>query len=441
MSVNIFLGFTIYLIFSRFANIRLGGPDAKPDFSVWSWFAMLFSAGMGIGLLFYSVAEPMFHFVSPPLGAAGTVEAARLSMGLTFFHWGLHAWGIYALLGVAMAFFAFNRGLPLTVRSVFYPLLKNGIYGPLGDLIDITAVMATLLGIATSLGLGVKQINAGLDHLFQIGQSSSIQIILITGITAMATTSVALGLDRGIRRLSELNMHIGFLLLLFMLIVGPTLFLFNSLVQNIGYYLQNLLEMGTWTEAYSGTNWQDNWTLFYWAWWICWSPFVGMFIARISRGRTIREFLLGVLLAPTCLTFIWLTVFGNTAIFVELYGNGGIACEVQNNMATALFVLLAKYPFSFVTSLLGIIVVVTFFVTSSDSGSLVIDIITAGGNTESPVQQRIFWAVLQGIVAATLLLGGGLKALQTAVLTLGLPFTVVLLFVCVSLVKGLREST
>ena len=440
LSVNVFLGFVIYLALSRFGTIRLGGPTAKPDFSLWSWFAMLFSAGMGIGLLFYSVAEPMYHYFSPPVGDARTIEAARHSMALTFFHWGLHAWGIYALLGVAMAFFSFNRGLPLTIRSIFYPLFKKGIYGPLGDVIDIAAVIATLFGIATSLGLGVQQINAGLDHLFHIGQNRAIQIVLIIIITAIATTSVSLGLNRGIRRLSELNMCIGFFLLIFVLSVGPTLFLLNAFVQNVGYYLQKLPEISTWTETYSGSNWQDDWTIFYWAWWICWSPFVGMFIARISRGRTIREFILGVLLVPTCLTFIWLTVFGNTAIFEELFRGGGIAQQVQENIAVALFVLLERYPLSFITSLLAVIVVVTFFVTSSDSGSLVIDIITAGGNTDSPVQQRIFWAVLQGVVAATLLLGGGLKALQTATITIGLPFAVVLLFICWSLLKGLHET-
>ncbi|MCB2156642.1 BCCT family transporter [bacterium] len=441
LCVNLFLGFTVYLLCSRYGRIRLGGPDAKPEFSLWGWFAMLFSAGMGIGLLFFSVAEPIFHYATPPLGdEPQTVEAARSAMNMTFYHWGFHAWGVYALVGLALAFFAFNKGLPLTIRSVFYPILKERIHGPVGNLIDIFAVGATLFGVATSLGLGVQQVNAGLAHLLPVPQNSVVQIVLIALITAMATASVVFGLDKGIRRLSEFNMWVALTLLIFVLLLGPTIFLLNGLVQNIGTYIQRLPEMSFFTEAYTEGTWQRDWTIFYWAWWIAWSPFVGMFIARISFGRTIREFLTGVLFVPVILTFIWLTVFGDTALHEQMYGGGGIVDAVQNNIPIALFVLLERFPLSIITSVLSIVVVITFFVTSSDSGSLVIDIITAGGNTNPPVHQRIFWATLEGVVAAALLLGGGLTALQTASITTGLPFTVVLLLVAVSLHKGLRET-
>jgi len=440
--VNIYLLFVVYLMFSRFAHIRLGGPDSKPEFGYWSWFAMLFSAGMGIGLLFYSVAEPMYHLSDPPVHGVepGSTGAASAAMAITFYHWGFHAWGIYALVGLALAFFSFNRGLPLTIRSAFHPLIGDRIHGPLGNIIDTLAVVATLFGVATSLGLGVQQINAGLAHLFGVGQTATCQLVLIGIITAMATASVVSGLDNGIRRLSEINLFAAALLLLFVLFVGPTLFELNGLVQNVGNYLQQFVRLSTWTETYQRTNWQENWTVFYWAWWIAWSPFVGMFIARISRGRTVREFLLGVLLVPTTCTFLWLSIFGNAAIHRELFGAGGLTEIVNTNMPVALFALLEGYPMATVSSLLGIAVVVIFFVTSSDSASLVIDIITAGGNTNPPVAQRIFWAVLEGVVAAALLLGGGLVALQTGAITTGLPFAVVLLLVCFSLRRGLRQA-
>jgi choline/glycine/proline betaine transport protein len=455
LAVNVFLGLGLYLIFSPYGRIKLGGPDSKPEFSRLSWFAMLFSAGMGIGLLFYSVAEPIYHYTTPPMGEGGTVEAARLSMSMTFLHWGLHAWGIYAIVGLALAYFGFRHKLPLTIRSAFYPLLGDRINGGIGNLIDILAVVATMFGVATSLGLGVQQIHSGLNFLFDVprslepwflglNQTQAIQILLITIITSIATLSVVLGLDKGIRRLSEFNISMAGLLLLFVLLLGPTWFILDSLVQNIGGYLQQLPRLAFWTESYKGvaqgTHWQDGWTTFYWGWWIAWSPFVGMFIARISRGRTVREFMISVLLAPTLVTFIWLSVFGGTALHGELGGDKTISTAVQSDLTTSLFVLLAQFPFSALTSFLAILVVVTFFVTSSDSGSLVIDIITSGGDPDPPVPQRIFWAVMEGLVAAVLLVMGGLQALQTASITTGLPFTIVLLIMCYSLMKGLRED-
>ncbi|MBD3167200.1 BCCT family transporter [bacterium] len=437
--MNVVLIFALVLLFSRFAKIRLGGPDAKPEFNTIAWFAMLFSAGMGIGLLFYGVAEPMFHYVANPVAKPGSVEAARKAMDFTFLHWGLHPWGIYAVVGLALAFFGFNKNQPLSIRAVFYPLLGEKIHGFWGNLIDILATVATLFGVATSLGLGVQQVNAGLAHLFGIEQSVTVQVLLITGITALATWSVVRGLDGGIRRVSEINIYLALGLLLFVIILGPTLFIMNGLVENIGYYVQNLPQLATWNETYEATDWQNGWTVFYWGWWIAWSPFVGMFIARVSYGRTIREYLLGVLFIPTLVTFLWLTAFGDSAIYIEMFGAGGLAKAVQDNVPVSLFIFLESFPLSEVTSMLGIIVVISFFVTSSDSGSMVIDIITAGGNPDPPRPQRLFWAITEGLVAAALLLGGGLVALQTAAITTGLPFAVVILVMCIAMYRGLAK--
>ncbi|MFW5995514.1 MAG: BCCT family transporter, partial [Spirochaetia bacterium] len=311
MTMNIILVFVLVLMVGRHGNIRIGGSDAVPEFSLLGWFAMLFSAGMGIGLLFYSVAEPMFHFVSSPVAESGSAEAARRAMDLTFLHWGLHPWAIYAMVGLALAFFSFNKGLPLSIRSVFYPVFGERIHGWIGNVVDILATVATLFGVATSLGLGVQQVNAGLDHLFGIGQSPVIQVVLIAGITSLATWSVLAGLDAGIQRLSKINLYLAAALCLFVLVVGPTLFILNAFGENLGHYIQYLPELSTWNETYEQSSWQHNWTVFYWGWWIAWSPFVGMFIARVSYGRTVRQFIVGVLFVPTLITFLWLTIFGN----------------------------------------------------------------------------------------------------------------------------------
>lgn len=442
LGVNFFLIFSIWLLFSRYGDIRIGGDDAKPEFSTWGWLAMLFSAGMGIGLVFWSVAEPIYHFSSPPfdIGEAEGAERARLAITITMFHWGLHAWGIYAVIALALAFFTFNRGLPLTIRSAFYPLLGERIHGPIGHAIDIIAVLATMFGLATSLGLGAQQVNAGLAALFNIPVGTETQVVLIVLITLIAIGSVVAGLDKGIRRLSEINMVAAGLLLLFVFLAGPTLFLLDALVQNIGAYAGHLIRLSTWTESYSQTHWQHSWTIFYWAWWIAWSPFVGMFIARISRGRTVREFLSGVLVVPTLLTIMWLTVFGGSALYEELVGAGGIVEAVNSDVATALYKLLAHFPFAEVTSAIAVFVVITFFVTSSDSGSLVIDTITSGGHPYPPVKQKIFWASAEGLVAIALLIAGGLGALQAGSILTGLPFTFVLFFMCLSLRRGLHQE-
>lgn len=441
LMVQGFLLFCVYLAFSRFGNIVIGGPDARPDFSRPTWFAMLFSAGMGIGLLFYGVAEPIIHFTNAPQMPGGTPEAATRAMDLTFLHWGFHAWGIYAVVALSLAYFAYNRGLPLTIRSAFYPLIGDRIYGFPGTLIDVLAVVATLFGVATSLGIGVTQINAGLNFLFDVPVEVTTQILLVMGITLLATASVVSGLNRGIRRLSEFNMIMAVVLLLFLLVGGPTLFLLKSFVQNTGHYLQNILSLGSWTATYQReSDWQANWTLFYWTWWIAWSPFVGMFIARISRGRTVREFLAGVLLVPPLLTFMWFSVFGGTAIHAEMQGIGAVAAAVNENISTALFNLLQNYPAATVTSFIGMTLVFVFFITSSDSGSLVIDIITAGGDLNPPVAQRIFWALTEGVVAAVLLAGGGLLALQTAAISTGLPFAIVIGFMGLGLYRAFNEE-
>ena len=440
LSVNIFLFFVLYIAFSKYGKIRLGGSKSRPEFSTVAWFAMLFSAGMGIGILFWSVGEPINHFINPPDAESRSIEAARESMEITFLHWGLHAWGIYALVGMALAFFTFNKKLPLTISSVFYPLLGEKVNGPWGKVINVLAVVATLFGLATSLGLGVQQVSAGLTHLFNLPDNLTTQVILITIITFAATGSVVAGLSGGVKRLSQMNMILGAIFLLFMLLVGPTLFVMNSFIQNTGGYIQNFFELSFWTETYKQSDWQSDWTVFYWAWWVSWSPFVGMFIARISRRRTLKEFVLGVLIVPTLLTFLWLSTFGGSAIYLELNSLADIASAVTGNIATSLYVLLEQFPLSAVTSIVGVVLVISFFVTSSDSGSLVVDSLTAGGKLDAPIPQRIFWALTEGAVAAVLLIGGGLGALQTAAISTGLPFAVILIILMWSLLKGLQKE-
>ena len=440
-SVAGFFMLVIYLAFSRFAHLRLGADDSEPEYSYGSWFAMLFSAGMGIGLMFFGVSEPMTHFLEPPVGEGGTIDAARNAMQVTFFHWGLHAWAIYIIIGLALAYFSFRHDLPLTLRSALYPVIGDKIYGKWGNAVDIFAILGTMFGVATSLGIGVMQVNAGLNYLFGLPVSIMVQVALIAAITCAATVSVVAGLDAGIRRLSELNLVLALLLMVFVLVAGPTVMLLSSLIQNIGMYLSGLVDMTFRIYAYEPNEWIGNWTLFYWAWWISWSPFVGMFIARISRGRTIREFILGVLLVPSGFTFLWLTIFGNSGLWLEMYEAGaGLATAVQTNMPTAIFVLLDQLPLTGITSALATMLIVTFFVTSSDSGSLVIDIISSGGAENPPVWQRIFWAVSEGAVAATLLVAGGLAALQTAAISSALPLIIVMFLVCYGLMKALHAE-
>jgi len=452
LAVNVFIIALLFFAFSKYGKIRLGGVEAEYEFSTFAWMAMLFSAGMGIGLMFWSVAEPMWH-----LGTGGgnlfaiegnSAQAAQAAMGVTFFHWGFHPWAIYGLVALGLGFFSFNRGLPLTFRSVFYPLLGDRIYGWPGHIIDLVTVFATLFGLGTSLGLGAQQIDAGLSIVAGTPQGVGTQVAIIGVITAIATLSVAAGLQGGVKRLSTINVYIMFIFLAFILAVGPTLYLLDSIVQNVGFYLQNLFYMSFFTEAFVNgqvtggyENWAHFWTVFYWGWWIAWSPFVGLFIARISKGRTVRQMVLGVLLIPTAFSFVWIGAFGGASIYVQQVLGGNIQTIVsEQGNAYAMFAMLESFPLAAVTSVVAILLITTFFVTSSDSGSLVIDHLTSGGKHDVPRTQRIFWAITEGVVAAVLLVGGGLSALQTASITTGLPFAAILMLMVYTVYLGLSRE-
>ena len=439
--VAVILLVTVFCMFSRFGDIKLGPDHSTPDYNTITWFSMLFSAGMGIGLMFFGVAEPLMHTLAPPVGEPNTSEAAREAIRITFFHWGFHAWAIYGIVALALAFFAYRYRLPLTLRSALYPLIGERIHGPIGNAVDIFAVVSTVLGVATSLGFGVLQINSGLNHLFDIPVNSTVQILLIIGATLLASLSVSLGLDKGVRRLSELNIILAVALLLFVLILGPTVFLIKAYVENTGGYLSEIVGKTFNLYAYEKTDWLGGWTLLYWGWWLSWSPFVGMFIARVSRGRTIREFIAGVILLPTAFTFLWMTVFGDSAIdLVMNQGVQAIADATLKDSSLALYVFLENFPFSSFLSLVAVVMVLVFFVTSADSGALVVDMLASGGNAETPVWQRLFWALAMGGMAIALLLADGLQALSTATLASALPFACVLLVVMWGLVKALRED-
>lgn len=454
ISGNIFVLVCLFLIVSPMGKVRIGGTDATPDYSYTGWFSMLFAAGMGIGLMFYGVSEPMSHFSSSfggitteggvrtdwaPLGAAGGDAAAaqRLGMAATIYHWGLHPWAIYAVLALSLALFSFNKGLPLTVRSIFYPLLGERVWGWPGHVIDILAVFSTLFGLATSLGIGASQASAGLNYLFGVPMGPTTEVLLVLGITAIALVSVVAGLDAGVKRLSEINMSLAVLLLLFVILVGPTLAILTGFVGNLWGYIQNLPALSM-PFGREDDNFRQGWTAFYWAWWISWSPFVGMFIARVSRGRTVREFMVSVLLIPSAACVLWMTAFGGTAI--SQYVNEGYEAVANAGLELQLFAMLDILPLAQITSFIAIVLVIVFFVTSSDSGSLVIDTITAGGKVNAPTPQRVFWATFEGLVAIALILGGGLAALQAMAVSTGAPFTIVLLLCCISLFKGLASE-
>ncbi len=432
----------IYLMISRLGDIKLGPDHSAPDYANFSWFAMLFSAGMGIGLLFFGVAEPVMHFAAPPVGDPQSIASAKEAMQITFFHWGLHAWAIYAILAVILAYFCYRKNLPLLPRSAFYPLIGDKVHGPIGDMVDTFAVIGTMFGVATSLGFGVSQVNAGMSYLFDLPQNTSVQIILIASITALATISVVLGLDGGIKKLSNINLVLAISLMLAVLVLGDFVEIMKAYVQNTGTYFSDIVNKTFNLYAYEKKeDWIGGWTLLYWGWWISWSPFVGMFIARISRGRTIREFMLGVLFVPTGFTFLWMTVFGNNALNLALDKNASdLVATVNANTPVALFKFLEFFPMSSFLSLIAICLVITFFVSSSDSGSLVIDTLTSGGKQEPPVWQRIFWAVTEGIVASILLLAGGLEALQTMTIASAFPMILLIAFGTFALLKSLRAD-
>jgi choline/glycine/proline betaine transport protein len=449
LSTTFFLVFVVLLAVSRWGRLKLGPDDAEPEFDTWSWVSMMFTAGMGIGLVYYGVSEPIAHFKTPPVGPGNTVQAAEAAMNYTFFHWGLHPWAIYIVLGLAIGYFSYRKGLPLKPAAAFYPLIGDGIYGPVGHFIDILAVFGTLFGLATSIGYGATQIAAGLHDLFGAPDTLATQLLIIAAVEAVAITSVMLGVDAGIRRLSVINMWLAIALCAFVFLVGPTLYLLDSIMTDTGYYLQYLPQTSlTIFSSGSGKSFQSGWTLLYWGWWISWSPFVGMFIARISYGYTIRKFILGTLLIPTGASIVWFVVFGRTALYDLLAG--GNKALFGASAPHAIFVLLEQLPIGGIlttlTSVVAIVVVTLFFATSSDSGSLVVDILTNGGDPNPIWQQRLFWAVMEGLVAAVLLAAGAatggdaLGALQTSAVTSGLPFCVVLVIMCYTLyVSVVRE--
>ncbi len=487
-TVAFLLFIAIWLMLSRYGNIRLGDDDERPEFSYFSWFAMLFSAGMGIGLVFWSIAEPIYHFQANPFiteEMSMTPEAAQIAMRLTFLHWGFHPWAIYVMVGLPLAYFAYRKKLPLTIRSALYPLLGDKIYGPIGHAADVLAVFGTVFGLATSLGLGAQQMDTGLAYLFGYEsyataeltakaeqtdyiaknctmvvatekadclQTATISypipfpislILLIAVVTAIATWSVVSGVGRGIKILSEVNLWLSIALLIFFLMFGPTRYLMNSLLQNIGDYIANVIPLSLWTDAAKNTTWQDNWTTFYWGWWIAWSPFVGIFIARISRGRTIREFILGVLFVPTLLAFVWLTLLGGTALHIELTGVGGIVAAVKTDLTIALYTTFEKMDagiWGTLASGIATILIATYFITSSDSATLVVNTILSIGDENPPIFHRVFWGIGEGMVAAVLLILGGLSALQTASIVGALPFSFIIWIMVYGLVKSLRQE-
>ena len=442
LSVTALLIFLIWIAFSRYGDVRLGRDDQQPEYTTTTWFVMLFAAGIGTILMFWGVAEPLSHYINPPFEEVQphSREAAKTAMNIALYHFGLHTWTIFTLPAVAIGYFGYRKGLPMRISSVFYGVLGERIYGPIGWLIDIVALLGTLFGVAVSIGLGTLQLNSGLFYLFGFSVSSNSQIIIIALITMVATGSVALGLDRGIKRLSYLNIGLAMFLLLFIWVVGPTLFITSGAVQNLGIYLQNLAWMSLWTEAYQGTSWQQSWTVFYWAWTISWAPFVGLFIARISKGRSIRQLVLGALGAPLLFTLIWFSVFGLSAIDLELNHGVDLATQVKADVSVALFTFLEQFPLATLTSIVSALIIVIFLTTSADSAALVMDLLSRREHHVSRTWQRVFWMLLLGALAATLLLGGGLSALQNVITALGFPFCVLLVFMAIALTKEIKTE-
>jgi len=439
LSANIFVVFCIFIAFSSYGRVRLGGDSARATYSYLEWLSMLFAAGMGIGLMFFGVLEPVTHALHPPLGIAPEqYELARsVGMAAAIYHWGLHAWAIYAVVGLSLAYFSFNKDLPLTLRSALQPLFGKLIWGPIGHVIDTVAVLATMFGLATSLAFGAEQIAGGLSYLFGIVVSNELKIVLIIGIMAIALVSVVAGLDKGVKRISALNMGLAACLMFFVIVTGSTVAIFDTMWRAMVDYLLYLPALSNWLQR-EDTAFLHDWTTFYWAWWISWSPFVGMFIARISYGRTLREFVTCVLILPTVIGLLWMSTFGGTALD-QLFSDGyrGVA---EASPELALFKMLEGLPLSDIVSSLSVVLIAIFFITSADSGALVMDTISAGGKLDTPLRQRIFWCVLTGLVAIALLLGGGMASMQALTISVGLPFCVILLMMCISLLKALREK-
>ncbi|WP_371169334.1 BCCT family transporter [Aliiroseovarius sp. 2305UL8-7] len=446
--VNAALFFSIWLLFSRFGHVKLGKDDDEPDFSTFSWIAMLFSAGLGSGLIYWGVAEPMFHIQGNPFAdsagiEAGTTEAAVKAVTVTIFHWGFHGWGLYVLAGMSLAYFAYRHDLPLTPRSALYPILKDKIYGPWGHLVDLIAVFGTIFGIATSLGLGITPIAAGLERLGWMENTLTNQLILVAIITVLGTASAASGVGKGVRILSELNVSFSLFLLVLFVILGPTAFLLGVTISSIGDYLWNVVPMGFNIIGDPENEWQSWWTIFYWGWWIAWCPFVGMFIARVSKGRTIREFCIAVLFVPVSVVMVWMGVFGGAAAGVELFNGGGVVDAVNEDYARGVFETVAGFGYDWLTTPINFLItmlLISWFVTSSDSGTLVLCTMLSMGDENPPIKFRVFWGLTVGAVAAVLMLAGGLSALQTASIVAGLPIAVIVLLMIYGMVKTLHQE-
>lgn len=442
LAVVAYLVFVIAIGLSRFGKIKLGPDHSKPDFNMASWAAMLFSAGIGIDLLFFCIAEPVAQFLAPPTGDGNTVEAARHAMQLTFLHWGLSGWGIYTLVGMSLAFFSYRHNLPLTIRSALYPIFGKKIHGPIGHTVDTAAVLGTVFGIATSLGIGVIQLNFGLNYMFSIPENTLVQAALVVMIVFFATVSAVTGVEKGIRRLSEFNMLLALLLLLFVLFSGKTLFLLNALVLNVGDYFSDFISLSMNTYAFDPpTAWLNGWTIFFWAWWIAWGPFVGLFLARISRGRTIREFVAGTLMLPLAFMMAWMSIMGNSAIDMVMNGAADFGQAAMNTPESSIYLFLESLPWTGLTTIVTTILAIVFFVTSGDSGALVLSNFTSrlkDVNSDAPVWMRILWACVIGLLTLALLMAGGLSALQSVVVITGLPFSIVLFFMMAGLLKALR---
>lgn len=434
------LSFVVWLGCSRHGRIRLGKSHEQPEYGLFAWVAMLFAAGMGMGLVFWGVAEPLYHYQFPPMASPRSDQALREAMQFSFFHWGFHPWAIYVVFGLGIALLHFREGLPLAPRSLLYPLLGYRVHGWIGHATDAFCTVGTLLGVATSLGLGAMQINAGLTQLAGVAYVTDIQLTIIVIITIIATASTVSGVSRGIKYLSILNVALMLLLLGFVFFAGPTWYQLSLFIVGIGEYLLWLVPTSVWIDVQANSDWQAKWTLFYWGWWISWSPFVGIFIARISRGRTLREFIVYVLMVPTLINCFWFAVFGGTALYFDQSSGGAFGKPVIQNVAMSLSVLLEQLPWPKLMQWVGLFLIVIFFITSSDSGSFVDDMVTSGGNPNPPVANRIFWGVSEGAAAAVLLLAGGLKALQAASISAGLPQSVLLLAACVGLTRYLRQG-
>ncbi|MHB8074356.1 glycine betaine uptake BCCT transporter [Desulfosporosinus fructosivorans] len=442
LGVTFFLGFAIFLALSKYGNITLGKDGEKPEYSTWSWFAMLFAAGMGIGLVFWGVAEPMSFYSGPPYGEPNSIQSAQIAMRYTFFHWGLHPWSVFAVVGLSMAYFQFRKGLPALVSSTLYPLIgEKGVNGWIGKLVDILAVFATIFGVATSLGLGAMQIATGLNYAYGLPTGMTTTVIIIIVITALFITSAVTGIEKGIKFLSNTNMVLIALIVGLLIIVGPTRFILNGFTETIGSYLFNIVQTSFWADTF-GTNpgWVGGWTIFYWAWWVAWGPFVGAFIARISRGRSVKEFILGVVIAPTLMSFVWLAVMGHSALYIDVVQHGGIAAQVAKDASTAVFAMLQYYPLTGLLTFLTTLIIAIFFITSADSATFVMAMLTSGGELNPSAGLKITWGLIVGAVAIALMVAGGLGALQTASIAAAFPFMIVMFAMSASLIKAFQKE-